>query len=286
LLSAKGGKDIPVQIIHANKTSEKKRQNQLIVVIGRSRSGHCRLADQKVRLSSRRFRRMSRPEALLSHCSDCMVDLLSQFFEFIRHLDVHLENIMVSYQWQTYFILALIIFCETGLVVTPFLPGDSLLFAAGAITAKTAILSIWLLIPLLFVAAILGDNTNYFFGRYLGSSVFTRDYWFIKRKYIEQTQEFYAKYGGQTLIMARFVPIVRTFAPFVAGVGKMMYGQFIRFCVAGGILWVTAMTLAGYLFGQIPIVKNNFEIVVFGIIGVSLLPMVYQVVKVKFGKKD
>lgn len=213
-----------------------------------------------------------------------MIDLLTQFFDFIRHLDVHLENIMREYEVMTYLILALIIFCETGLVVTPFLPGDSLLFAAGAITAKTGILNVWLLIPLLFAAAILGDNTNYFFGRYLGTKVFTRDYWFLKRQYIERTQEFYEKYGGRTLVIARFVPIVRTFAPFVAGVGDMTYRRFIGYCLGGGIAWVTSLTLAGYFFGQIPIVKNNFEIVVFGIIGVSVLPIFVEFVRAKVNK--
>lgn len=213
-----------------------------------------------------------------------MVDLLTQFFDFIRHLDVHLENIMREYEVMTYLILALIIFCETGLVVTPFLPGDSLLFAAGAITAKTGILNVWLLIPLLFVAAILGDNTNYLFGRYLGTKVFTRDYWFLKRQYIERTQEFYEKYGGRTLVIARFVPIVRTFAPFVAGVGDMTYRRFIGYCLGGGIAWVSSLTLAGYFFGQIPIVKNNFEIVVFGIIGVSVLPIFVEFVRAKMNK--
>jgi membrane-associated protein len=210
-----------------------------------------------------------------------MIDLMTQLLDFIRHLDVHLENIMQAYQWQTYFILALIIFCETGLVVTPFLPGDSLLFAAGAITAKTGILNVWVLIPLLFCAAILGDNTNYFFGRFLGNKVFTRDYWFLKRKYIDKTQGFYEKYGGQTLVMARFVPIVRTFAPFVAGVGNMAYGRFMAYCMGGGILWVTLLTLAGYFFGQLPIVKNNFEVVVFGIIGISVLPILIEFIRAK-----
>lgn len=214
-----------------------------------------------------------------------MVELLTQLLDFIRHLDVHLENIMREYEVMTYLILALIIFCETGLVVTPFLPGDSLLFAAGAITAKTGILNVWLLIPLLFFAAILGDNTNYFFGKYLGNKVFTRDYWFLKRKYIDKTQEFYEKYGGRTLVIARFVPIVRTFAPFVAGVGTMTYRRFIGYCIGGGILWVTLLTLAGYFIGHIPIVKNNFEIVVFGIIGVSVLPIVVEFVRAKWGKK-
>lgn len=213
-----------------------------------------------------------------------MLDLLAQFFDFIRHLDVHLENLMQEYQLATYLLLALIIFCETGLVVTPFLPGDSLLFAAGAIVAKTGILNVWLLIPLLILAAILGDNTNYFFGRFLGNKVFTRDYWFLKRQYIDRTQAFYDEYGGRTLIIARFVPIVRTFAPFVAGVGMMPYARFIAFCIAGGVLWVSSMTLAGYFLGSIPIVKNNFEIVVFAVIGVSLPPLLFEVAKAKMKK--
>ncbi|HND86891.1 MAG TPA: DedA family protein [Saprospiraceae bacterium] len=213
-----------------------------------------------------------------------MLDLLAQFFDFIRHLDVHLENLMQEYQLATYLLLALIIFCETGLVVTPFLPGDSLLFAAGAIVAKTGILNVWLLIPLLILAAILGDNTNYFFGRFLGNKVFTRDYWFLKRQYIDRTQAFYDEYGGRTLVIARFVPIVRTFAPFVAGVGMMPYARFIAFCIGGGVLWVSSMTLAGYFLGSIPIVKNNFEIVVFAVIGVSLLPLLFEVAKAKLKK--
>ena len=215
-----------------------------------------------------------------------MLDLLTQFFDILRHLDVHLENIMRDYELMTYLLLALIIFCETGLVVTPFLPGDSLLFAAGAITAKTGILNVWLLIPLLFCAAILGDNTNYFFGKYLGDKVFTRDYWFLKRSYIERTQDFYEKYGGRTLVIARFVPIVRTFAPFVAGVGKMRYRRFIGYCMGGGILWVSLLTLAGYYFGGLQIVKDNFEIVVLGIIGISVLPIFVEFVRAKMGSKD
>ncbi|MEO6039781.1 MAG: DedA family protein [Saprospiraceae bacterium] len=215
-----------------------------------------------------------------------MLDLFAQLFEFIRHLDVHLEALMQEYQWQTYFILALIIFCETGLVVTPFLPGDSLLFAAGAIVARTGILNVWLLIPLLFVAAILGDNTNYFFGRYLGKSVFNRDYWFLKRIYIDRTQAFYDKYGGRTLVMARFIPIVRTFAPFVAGIGQMPYRRFIAYCLVGGIVWVSALTLAGYYFGQLPFVKNNFEIVILGVIGISVLPVFVELVRSLMSKKE
>lgn len=210
------------------------------------------------------------------------MDFIHTVIDFILHLDVHLEALMGEYQMTSYAILFAIIFCETGLVVWPFLPGDSLLFAAGAIIAKTGILNVWLLIPLLICAAILGDNTNYFFGKTLGQRVFTRDYWFLKRKYITQTEEFYEKHGGKTLIMARFVPIVRTFAPFVAGVGAMKYRRFIGYCVAGAFLWVPGLTLAGYFFGQIPIIKNNFEIVVFGIIGLSVLPAIYGILK---GKK-
>ena len=206
-----------------------------------------------------------------------MLEFLTQVLDFIRHLDVHLEHLMQEYQLTTYFLLALIIFCETGLVVMPFLPGDSLLFAAGAITAKTGILNVWVLIALLIVAAILGDNTNYFFGRYLGKKVFTRDYWFLKRSYIDKTQSFYDEYGGRTLVIARFVPIVRTFAPFVAGVGKMAYRRFIGFCIFGGIIWVALLTLSGYFLGSQPFVKNNFEVVIFIVIGISLLPVVIEI---------
>ncbi len=213
-----------------------------------------------------------------------MIDLLYQGLDFMRHLDEHLQRLVTDYQTFAYVILALIIFCETGLVVTPFLPGDSLLFAAGAVAAGGSALNVWLLIPILIAAAILGDNTNYFFGKYLGQRVFQRDYWFLKREYLTRTEQFYEKYGGRTLVMARFVPIVRTFAPFVAGVGNMTYRKFIGYCFGGGILWVVSMTLAGYFFGQIPIVKNNFEIVVVGIIGFSILPMVIEVIKAKMRK--
>jgi membrane-associated protein len=213
-----------------------------------------------------------------------MIDLLHQGLDFMRHLDEHLQRLVTDYQTFAYVILALIIFCETGLVVTPFLPGDSLLFAAGAVAAGGSALNVWLLIPILIAAAILGDNTNYFFGKYLGQRVFQRDYWFLKREYLTRTEQFYEKYGGRTLVKARFVPIVRTFAPFVAGVGNMTYRKFIGYCFGGGILWVVSMTLAGYFFGQIPIVKNNFEIVVVGIIGFSILPMVIEVIKAKMRK--
>ncbi len=215
-----------------------------------------------------------------------MLEFLTEVLDFIRHLDVHLEHLMEEYQLTTYFLLALIIFCETGLVVMPFLPGDSLLFAAGAITAKTGILNVWVLILLLIAAAILGDNTNYFFGRYLGKKVFTRDYWFLKRSYIDKTQSFYDEYGGRTLVIARFVPIVRTFAPFVAGVGEMAYRRFIGFCIFGGIVWVALLTLSGYFLGSQPFVKNNFEVVIFIVIGISLLPVVIEIWRSKRKKNN
>jgi membrane-associated protein len=208
------------------------------------------------------------------------MELLKQFLDFFLHLDVHLDAIINQYQTLTYLILCLIIFCETGLVATPFLPGDSLLFAAGALAAKNDVLNVWLLIPLLFGSAILGDNVNYFVGKTIGLKVFDK-LKFIKREYLSKTEEFYEKHGGKTIIIARFVPIVRTFAPFVAGLGAMNYRKYIGYCILGGIIWVTLLTLAGYFFGNLEIVKKNFEIVIFGIIGVSLLPVIFQFVKMK-----
>ncbi len=191
-----------------------------------------------------------------------------------------------EYRTLTYAILFAIIFIETGFVVMPFLPGDSLLFAAGAIAATTGadVLNVWLLIPLLFTAAILGDNVNYFVGKKIGSKVFSMNSRWIRKDYIERTRDFYAEHGGKTIIMARFIPIIRTFAPFVAGVGAMTYRKFISFCVLGGILWVSGLTLAGYYFANLPFVKNNFEIVIFGIIGFSLLPVAYQFLRSRLRK--
>lgn len=201
--------------------------------------------------------------------------MLHSFLDFFLHLDKHLADIMQNYQGTTYFILCLIIFCETGLVATPFLPGDSLLFAAGMLTASTGILNIWVLIPLLIIAAILGDNVNYFVGRFFGEKVFEIKFLkrFIKREYLDKTHAFYEKHGGKTIIMARFVPIVRTFAPFAAGLGKMNYTKYITFCLAGGVLWVSLLSLAGYYLGNIAVIKNNFEKVILGIILISVLPI-------------
>ena len=198
--------------------------------------------------------------------------------DFILHIDQHLQNFVSQYGTLVYVILFLIVFCETGLVVTPLLPGDSLLFAAGALAANPANgLSVWIIIPLLIVAALLGDNTNYFIGRYLakkGAGAKLFGLFTIKQEYIDKTHAFYEKHGPKTIIMARFVPIVRTFAPFVAGVGSMTYSKYIRYCIVGAVLWVTLATLAGYYFGGLPWVKENFEMVVLGIIFISVLPMV------------
>ena len=214
------------------------------------------------------------------------MEILTQIIDFFLHLDKHLADIISQYGTLTYLILFLIIFTETGLVVMPLLPGDSLLFAAGALAAKPETgLNVWIIIPLLIVAALLGDNVNYFVGRFLGTEIKKRErILFFKREYLEKTEEFYTKHGGKTVIMARFIPIVRTIAPFVAGAGSMNYSRYIGFCIAGALLWVPSLTLLGYLFGNIPIIKNNFEIVILGIIALSVLPMLWQFVKAKMAK--
>ncbi|MBL7137332.1 MAG: DedA family protein [Bacteroidales bacterium] len=204
-----------------------------------------------------------------------MLDLLKFLVDFILHIDQHLLRIVSDYQTWTYLILFAIIFMETGFVVTPFLPGDSLLFAAGTIAAMTGNpLNVWVIIPLLITAGFLGDNTNYFIGKFLGHKVYEKNYKLIKRKYLDQTHQFYEKHGRITIIIARFIPIIRTFAPFVAGVGTMQYIRFVSFSIVGNILWVTLFTLAGYFFGNIPLIKNNFTIAILGIIFVSILPMI------------
>lgn len=214
-----------------------------------------------------------------------MLDFFRFMIDFVLHIDRHLLEIVTNYQTWTYLILFAIVFCETGLVVTPFLPGDSLLFASGAIAAMPSHpLSLPLLLLIFFVAAFTGDNTNYFIGRFLGHKVYDKDYKLISRKYLDQTHAFYEKHGGKTLIIARFMPIIRTFAPFVAGVGSMTYMRFLFFSIAGNIIWVGLFCTAGYLFGDIPFVKNNFSMVIIGIILVSLLPPVFAFLKHKFSK--
>ncbi|HLP33423.1 MAG TPA: DedA family protein [Bacteroidia bacterium] len=212
------------------------------------------------------------------------MELLHTILDFFLHLDKHLTDIVNEYGTLTYAILFLIVFVETGLIVMPLLPGDSLLFAAGALAALPGSeLSVAIIIPLLIVAALAGDNVNYFIGSYFSEQIKKRERIFLfKREYITQTEAFYEKHGGKTVIMARFVPIVRTIAPFVAGAGNMPYKRYITFCVLGAVLWVVGITLIGYAFGNIPVVKNNFEIVIFGIIGLSVLPIIIGVLKSKF----
>jgi len=210
--------------------------------------------------------------------------VLVDYFDFILHIDKHLLDIVNSYHTWTYLILALIVFCETGLVVTPLLPGDSLLFAAGAL-AGAGSLDIGVIITLLYLAAFAGDNTNYFIGNYIGPKVFDKNYKFLKKKYLEKTQHFYDKHGGKTIIIARFMPIIRTFAPFVAGVGTMKYRRFIGFSLLGNFLWITSFSLAGYLFGNIEIVKRNFTLVIFVIIFISILPPIIAILKQKMSNK-
>lgn len=215
------------------------------------------------------------------------MDLLHTFLDFFLHLDKHLTDLVNQYGTLTYAILFLIVFVETGLIVMPLLPGDSLLFAAGALAAmEGSELNVWVIIPLLICAALAGDNVNYFVGRFFSDQIRKRErILFFKREYITQTEAFYEKHGGKTVIMARFVPIVRTIAPFVAGAGNMSYTRYISFCIMGAILWVFGITMLGYLFGNIPIIKNNFEIVIFGIIGISILPILIGFVRSKMSTR-
>ena len=214
------------------------------------------------------------------------MEFLTQFIDFFLHLDKHLFNIVEEYGTLTYVILFLIVFTETGLVIMPLLPGDSLLFAAGAIAAnETTGLNVWLIIIILIIAALLGDNVNYFMGKTFGGQIKKREkILFLKREYLEKTEAFYEKHGGSTVIMARFIPIVRTVAPFVAGAGSMNYSRYIIFCIVGALLWVPTLTLLGYFFGNMEIVKKNFELVIFGIIGISILPMIFSYLKSRFAK--
>lgn len=200
------------------------------------------------------------------------MEWLSYFVDFLLHLDRHLTALVDAYGPWVYAILFLIVFCETGLVVTPFLPGDSLLFVAGTL-AGAGLLDPQLLGLLLIIAAVLGDSVNYAIGRKVGPAIFTRDSGlFFKRSHLVRTQHFYEKHGGKTIIIARFIPIVRTFAPFVAGIGAMHYTRFLAYNAAGGIVWVTLFVAGGYWFGDLPWVKSNLSLVILGIIFVSVLP--------------
>lgn len=208
------------------------------------------------------------------------MELLYSLFDFFLHLDKHLFEIVNEYRNWTYLILFLIIFLETGLIVTPFLPGDSLLFAAGTLAAL-GLLNIGLLIGLLCIAAFTGDSVNFSVGKFFGQKIFERNFRLIKREHLMRTHQFYEIHGGKTIIIARFIPIIRTFAPFIAGVGSMHYGRFITFNLVGGILWVLLFTIGGFFFGNIPIVKNNFSVTVIAIILISMLPMFIELLKYK-----
>lgn len=205
---------------------------------------------------------------------------LHQGLDFVRHLSDHLNQMADHLGPWTYVVLFLIVFCETGLVVTPFLPGDSLLLALGAVAASGHSINLPLAIVILCIAANCGDFVNYAMGYTLGPKVFSKQSsWLLNRKHLDEAQAFYDRHGRMTIIIARFIPIIRTFAPFVAGIGKMKFTRFATFSIAGGIFWVTSVSLAGYFFGNIPIVKKNFELVILAVIAVSVLPPVIHALK-------
>ena len=207
------------------------------------------------------------------------MDLLAAFIDLVLHLDTHLLALTQQYGVWVYAILFLIIYCETGLVVTPFLPGDSLLFVAGALCGMGA-LQLELLVPLLVLAAFSGDNTNYWIGRLVGLRLISRaNSRLIKREHLDKTHAFYEKHGGKTIIFARFLPIIRTFAPFVAGIGLMRYRLFMMFSALGSALWIVSLTVAGYLFGNIPVVKDNLTLIIIGIIVITLLPALRELIR-------
>jgi len=206
------------------------------------------------------------------------MEVVKFLIDLFLHLDTYLDTIITQYGAWTYGILFAVIFVETGLVIMPFLPGDSLLFAAGTFAALGS-LNLWYLLGLLMVAAVLGDTVNYSIGHYLGERAYNIKW--IKKEYLEKTHAFFEKHGGIAIFLARFVPIVRTFAPFVAGIGKMSYGYFITYNFIGGITWVALFTVAGYFFGNIPFVRHNFEYVIIVIILISVLPMVFEWMKAR-----
>jgi len=209
------------------------------------------------------------------------MELLKDFIEIFMHLDRHLSGVIQAYGGWTYLILFLIIFCETGLVVTPILPGDSLLFAIGTFAAL-GVLELEYLLVGLTIAAILGDSVNYAIGHYMGPKVFSKKNSRIFRKeYLDKTHRFYEKYGAKTIIIARFAPIVRTFAPFVAGIGAMSYGRFLTYNIVGGVLWICLFVLGGYFFGGLPIVKQNFTLVIMAIIALSIMPGVIEFIRAR-----
>ena len=227
------------------------------------------------------------PEAFKHAGKLLMIQFFVQFVEFILKFDEHLDRLAGDFGPWTYALLAAIIFCETGLVFTPILPGDSLLFAVGAFCARPAHqLDIWLATLLLTIAATAGDTANYHLGKYLGPKVLAGKLHWLNQKHLDRTHRFFEKYGGKTIIIARFVPIVRTFAPFVAGVGTMSYGTFLAYNVMGGVAWVVGCLQAGYWLGNIPVIRDHFEIVVMIIVAVSLLPAVWEFAMVRFWRRE
>lgn len=226
---------------------------------------------------------------MLIHFNDLkftFMDIIYFLLHLLKDPLTTLQDFLAHYEMLTYVILAAIIFVETGLIVMPLLPGDSLLFAVGLLTASTGKLDIQIIIPLLIGAALLGDNVNHFCGKHFSNFVKSRDQLlFFKREYITQTEQFYDKHGGKAVIMARFIPIIRTISPFVAGAGSMKYPKYILFCIIGATLWVTSITLTGYFLGSNEWVKYNFEKIVLGIVFVSIMPIVWQFAKIKLLKQ-
>lgn len=214
------------------------------------------------------------------------MEILRTILDLFIHLDKHLGDLIQQIGIWTYVPLWLVIFMETGLVITPFLPGDSLLFAAGTLTAlPNSPLNVFILYLLLAAAAIIGDTVNYWIGHYIGPRVFTEKVPFLKKEYLDRTHRFYEKHGGVTIFLARFIPIIRTFAPFVAGVGSMTYGHFITYNVVGGLVWTALFTFGGYFFGNLEIVRNNFSLVIIAIVVISVLPIVIEVIKNRINKR-
>lgn len=207
------------------------------------------------------------------------IDLIRTIIDYILHLDKYLGQIIQAYHFWTYLFMFFIIFMETGFVVTPFLPGDSLLFAAGTLAGLGQYLNLGLLYIIFSAAAIAGDTANYWIGHYIGPRAFSGNIRFLKKEYLDRTHAFYEKHGGKTIIIARFIPIIRTFAPFVAGVGAMTYPRFIVYNVIGGLAWVALFVFGGYFFGRLPVIQNNFSLVLLAIIFISVLPAIIEVIR-------
>jgi membrane-associated protein len=213
------------------------------------------------------------------------MDLIKEIIEFILHIDTHLFDLCTNYGVWVYAIIFVIVFCETGLVVTPFLPGDSLLFAIGSLVAIHA-LQAQIIVPLLIGAALCGDNVNYWIGRYVGPRIFQKERSrFLNKEYLDRTHRFYEKHGRKTVIIARFLPIIRTFAPFVAGIGRMLYKRFLSFSILGAMLWVSLFVTGGYYFGNIPAVKNNFSLVILALVLIPGMPALVEFIRMRFGRK-